>query len=56
MHGLMDFVWFHREDRNMPVCSLAEKITHARRRLSEQLHGQQGKVRDLISHWRTFYV
>ena len=48
MHGLMDFVWFHREDRNMPVCSLAEKITYARRRLSEQLHGQQGKVRDLL--------
>lgn len=48
MHGLMGFVWFHREDRNMPVCSLAEKITHARRRLSEQLHGHQGKVRDLL--------
>jgi alpha-glucan,water dikinase len=48
MHGLMDFVWFHREDRNMPVCSLAEKITHGRRWLSGQLHGHLGRVRDLL--------
>ncbi|MDA8084717.1 MAG: hypothetical protein M0024_13750 [Nitrospiraceae bacterium] len=48
MHGLMDFVWFHRDDRTVPVSSLAEKITEARRRLAGQMHGHDDRVRDLL--------
>ena len=48
MHRLMDFIWTHRDDREMPVCTLAEKITESRRHLAKQFKGHQGKLRDLL--------
>jgi alpha-glucan,water dikinase len=47
-HSLMDFIWSHRDDEKIPVCTLGEKITESRRRLAEQFRGDQKKVRDLL--------
>ena len=47
MHGLMDFIWRHRDDRETPVCLLVEKIIEARRRLKNQLE-EHRNVRDLL--------
>ncbi|MBW2163567.1 MAG: hypothetical protein JRF43_03735, partial [Deltaproteobacteria bacterium] len=46
MHGLMDFIWAHRD--NMDACMLIEKITEARRRLKTQWQGNSSVVRDLL--------
>jgi alpha-glucan,water dikinase len=46
MHGLMDFIWMHRD--NMDACMLIEKIAEARRRLKTQLQGNSNVVRDLL--------
>lgn len=48
MHSLLDFIWFHRDDRKTPVCTLAEKITDVRRRIARQLQGRPERVRDLL--------
>jgi alpha-glucan,water dikinase len=47
MSALMDIIWAHRDGQQMPVCTLAEKITEARRRVTEQLKGHSD-VRDLL--------
>jgi alpha-glucan, water dikinase len=47
-HSLMDFIWSHRDDEKIPVCTLGEKITESRRRLAEQFRGDQKRVRDLL--------
>ncbi|MEA3385532.1 MAG: PEP/pyruvate-binding domain-containing protein [Thermodesulfobacteriota bacterium] len=46
MHGLMDFIWAHRD--TIDACMLIEKITEARRRLKTQLQGSSNVVRDLL--------
>ncbi len=48
MNGLVDFIWRHREDRDMPVTVIAEKITDARRLLSKRIGGQPADARDLL--------
>jgi alpha-glucan,water dikinase len=48
MHRLMDFIWYHHDDRKMPSCQLAEKITEARRRIAQMLAGPQDRIRDLL--------
>ena len=48
MQGLMDFIWRHRDVRKIPVCSLVEKITKARRLLSGRFKEDPNKVRDLL--------
>ncbi|MEA1866832.1 MAG: PEP/pyruvate-binding domain-containing protein [Thermodesulfobacteriota bacterium] len=46
MHGLMDFIWAHRD--NTDACMLIEKITEARRRFKTQLQGSSNVVRDML--------
>jgi alpha-glucan,water dikinase len=46
MHGLMDFIWTHRNDPDMSL--LVKKITEARRRLAAKLTGPSYQVRDLL--------
>jgi alpha-glucan,water dikinase len=48
MHGLMDFLWLHRDGRNAQVCTLVEKITDARRRLAGRFNENPDNVRDLL--------
>ena len=48
MHGLMDFLWSHRDGRKASVCTLVEKITEARRRLKKELVEYRNNVRDLL--------
>ncbi|NVM20952.1 MAG: hypothetical protein HWN68_04155 [Desulfobacterales bacterium] len=48
MHSLMDFIWRHRDDQEIRVCTLVEKITEARGRLKKQLEGRRNNVRDLL--------
>lgn len=48
MNELMDFIWRHRDDGPEGVCTLVGKITEARKRLTEQLPGPHGGVRDLL--------
>jgi alpha-glucan,water dikinase len=48
MQSLMDFIWLHRNDRNMPLNTLLKKITESRRHLIQQFNGPQYKVRDLL--------
>jgi alpha-glucan,water dikinase len=48
MHSLMDFIWWHRDDRKTPLCTLVEKVTEARRRIAKQLQGRPEKVRDFL--------
>lgn len=48
MSGLMDFLRKHRGDGQVPVCTLAEKITEARRRLTRRLGEHPNGVRDLL--------
>ncbi len=48
MNSLMDFIWYHHDDRKTPLNTLVEKITEARRRLANQLKGNRDKVRDLL--------
>ena len=48
MHGLMDFVWLHRDGRDASVCTLVEKITGARRRLSGRFEDNPDNVRTLL--------
>ncbi len=48
MRGLMDFVWSQRHGREVSVCTLVEKVTHARRRLKKQLEVHRNNVRDLL--------
>lgn len=47
LHGLMDFIWHHREDRS-DVLDLAGKVTWARTRISGILSGDAARVRDLL--------
>ncbi len=47
MHGLLDFVWQHRDDPHMPVEDVIEKVTEARLRLNELLKNARC-VRDLL--------
>ncbi len=46
MHGLMDFIWSHQNDRDISL--LAKKITESRRLLAGRLEGPSHKVRDLL--------
>jgi alpha-glucan,water dikinase len=48
MHQLMDFIWYHHDDRKISAGQLSEKITAARRRLAKLLSGHQDRVRDLL--------
>jgi alpha-glucan,water dikinase len=48
MHGLMDFLWLHRDGRKAPVRTLVEKITEVRRRLKKELVEYRNNVRDLL--------
>jgi alpha-glucan,water dikinase len=48
MQGLMDFIWWHRGDDEVPVWVLVEKITEARRRLDRRLKETSKSVRDLL--------
>jgi alpha-glucan,water dikinase len=48
MQSLMDFIWSHCNDRALPLTTVVEKITEARRRLAKQLTGYQDAVRDLL--------
>ncbi len=48
MHSLMDFIWWHRDDRKTPLITLVEKVTEARRRILRQLEGRPEKVRDFL--------
>lgn len=47
MQGLLDFIWHHRDDPQIPLCVLVEKITEGRRRLRSFLEAKQS-VRDLL--------
>jgi alpha-glucan,water dikinase len=47
MHGLMDFIWSHRNDEG-DIISLSEKITESRRYLANQFEGAPSQVRDLL--------
>ena len=48
MHGLMDFVWSHRDGRGVSVCTLVEKITEGRRRLAGRFREDPDNVRNLL--------
>ena len=48
MHTLMDFIWQHRDEGPAGVCTLVEKITDARQRLTEWIAGPHHGVRDLL--------
>jgi alpha-glucan,water dikinase len=48
LSGLIDFIWWHREDRDVPLDVLAQKITDARRILSKRIGGQPADARDLL--------
>jgi alpha-glucan,water dikinase len=48
MNGLMDFIWSHRDDQKMPVCTFVEKITLCRQRLAKQFKVSQKNLRDLL--------
>jgi alpha-glucan,water dikinase len=48
LNGIMDFIWFHKEDAAMPVTMLAEKITLARKHLARRMEGQDADMRDLL--------
>jgi len=48
MNSLMDFIWRHRDGREVPVCRLVEKITKARRLLAGRFKEDPNKVRDLL--------
>jgi alpha-glucan,water dikinase len=48
LHGIMDFIWSHRDDGRTPAPVLIGKITEGRTRLSRQLSGHSEKVRDLL--------
>ncbi len=48
MSSLVDFIWWHREDKGMPLTVLAEKITAARRLIAERIGGQAADARDLL--------
>ena len=46
MHGLMDFIWSHQNDRDIGL--LIENITRSRRRLKDRLEGPPHDLRDLL--------
>ena len=46
MHGLMDFIWSHQNDRDIGL--LIENITRSRRRLAGWLGGPPYDLRDLL--------
>ena len=48
MHGLMNFIWRHQDGREISVCTLVEKITEARRRLTGRFKEDSNNVRDLL--------
>ncbi len=48
MQGLMDFIWWHRSDEELPVLVQVEKITAARCRLAGRLKEAPNIVRDLL--------
>jgi alpha-glucan,water dikinase len=48
MNSLIDFIWWHREDRVVPLTVLAEKITDARRLLSKRIGAGPQDARDLL--------
>ncbi|MBW2329335.1 MAG: hypothetical protein JRF30_00005, partial [Deltaproteobacteria bacterium] len=48
MHGLMDFIWRHQDGQEISVCTLVEKITEARRRLTGRFKEDSNNVRDLL--------
>jgi alpha-glucan,water dikinase len=48
INSLMDFIWSHRDDQKMPVCTLVEKITQCRQRLAKQFKVGQKNLRDLL--------
>jgi alpha-glucan,water dikinase len=48
MSSLIDFIWWHREDRAVPLTVLAEKITDARRLLWKRLGAGPEDARDLL--------
>jgi alpha-glucan,water dikinase len=47
IHGLMEFIWNHRDDPELSVGALVEQITRARRCLGERFAHQHG-ARDLV--------
>jgi alpha-glucan, water dikinase len=48
MHGLMDFIWAHRNDGRLPATELIGKITLGRRLLADRLQQNGAAVRDLL--------
>jgi alpha-glucan,water dikinase len=48
MSSLIDFIWWHREDRAVPLTVLAERITDARRLLWKRLGAKPEDARDLL--------
>jgi alpha-glucan, water dikinase len=48
MHALMDFIWQHRDEGPAGVCTLVEKITEARQRLTQWLTEPHRGGRDLL--------
>ncbi len=50
MRGMMDFIFRHRYDTDMPAVDVAERITGMRRRLSRLLESEResGSVRDML--------
>ncbi len=48
MHRLMDTIWHHHADPDMPVPELARELTRARQRLAEQIEQPGQTVRDLL--------
>ncbi|MBN1842731.1 MAG: hypothetical protein JW883_10680 [Deltaproteobacteria bacterium] len=47
-HGLMDFIWWHRDDTEIPVRDLVGKVIKARQRVKDKLEGHGDTVRDLL--------
>jgi alpha-glucan,water dikinase len=47
MHGLMDFVWSHRNNEG-DIIPLSHKITESRRYLANQFNGAPSRVRDFL--------
>ena len=48
MHQLMDFIWYHHDDRQMSAVQLCDKTTEARRRIAQLLSWHQDRIRDLL--------
>lgn len=48
LHGLIDFVWHHRDDPGIPASRLLGRITEVRSRLGQLLENSRNGARDLL--------